>query len=140
MGRASQKRIARVRSLLLQTLSDIVREELDDPRLQLVSFTDARLARDLSSAEIKVICAAGGEEATAHCVAALESAKHVIWNRLRAETDLRIVPALSFVIDYGPLYQNEIEQLLRHIPTPADEPPDEENQVPVRLPETEADD
>lgn len=140
MGRASEKRIARVRSLLLQTLSDIVREELDDPRLQLVSFTDAKLARDLSSAQVKVVCAVGGEDAATQCVTALESAKHVIWNRLRDKTDLRIVPTLTFCVDRGPLYQDEIEQILRRIQPPAAEETDGENQASAQLPETEADD
>jgi len=140
MGRASEKRIARVRSLLLQTLADIVREELDDPRLQLVSFTDAKLARDLSSAQVKVVSIAGGEDATAQCVVALESAKHIIWNRLRDETDLRTVPRLTFCVDYGPQYQNEIEQILRRIPVPGSDEQDGDSEEAVTLPETEADD
>ncbi len=120
MGRASQKRMARVKSLLLRTLSDIVRDELDDPRLELVCFTDLRLARDLTSAEVLVV-AVGGPEQSAKCVKALEAAKPLIWNRLRAETDLRAVPELRFSVDRGPEYESEIEALLRQIPPPADE-------------------
>ena len=120
MGRASQKRMARVKSLLLRTLSDIVREELDDPRLELVCFSDLRLARDLTSAEVLVI-AVGGPEQTAKCVQVLEAAKPLIWNRLRALTDLRAVPELRFSVDNGPQYESEIESLLSKIPPPADE-------------------
>jgi ribosome-binding factor A len=138
MGRASEKRIARVRSLLLQTLADIVREELDDPRLQLVSFTDAKLARDLSSAQVKVVSIAGGEQAAEQCVAALESAKHIIWNRLRDETDLRKVPQLAFQVDRGPQYQNEIEQILRRIPAPDSDERDHDGKDTPDQPETEA--
>jgi ribosome-binding factor A len=139
MGRASEKRVARVRSLLLRTLSDIVRDELDDPRLQMVTFTDARMARDLSSAEIMVVSAVGGAEAAQQCVNALESAKYVLWNRLRDETDLRIVPQLRFVVDPGPQYQDEIEQILRTIPPPAvdAETSDADVDLPKQQPEVE---
>jgi ribosome-binding factor A len=112
--------MARVKSLLLRTLSDIVRDELDDPRLELVCFSDLRLARDLTSAEVLVV-AVGGPEQSARCVKALEAAKPLIWNRLRAETDLRAVPELRFSVDQGPQYESEIEALLRQIPRPADE-------------------
>jgi ribosome-binding factor A len=118
MGRASEKRKARVKSLLLQTLSDIVREELDDPRLQLFSFTDILLAKDLASAEVKV-AAVGGAEASARCVTALTAATPLIWNRLRAEVDLRVTPQLRFSVDLGPQYVDEIERLLGQIPPPA---------------------
>ena len=125
MGRASEKRTARVRSLLLRTLSDIVRNDLDDPRLSLVTFTDIQLARDLGSADIKVVSAGGGLEGAEQCVTALESAKHILWNRLRDETDLRIVPQLRFSVDRGPQFQSEIEQILLTIP-PADADQDAE--------------
>ncbi|MBN2081803.1 30S ribosome-binding factor RbfA [bacterium] len=113
--------MARIRSLLLHTLADIAREELDDPRLQLVSFTDLRLARDLTSAEVKVVAAVGGPEASEKCVAALESARHIIWNRLREETDLRIVPELRFTVDRGPQYEREIEALIQALPPAAED-------------------
>jgi len=112
--------MARIRSLLLRTLADIAREELDDPRLQLVSFTDLRLARDLTSAEVKVIAAVGGPAASQKCVDALDAARHIIWNRLRDETDLRIVPELRFTVDHGPQYESEIETLIQTLPPPAE--------------------
>lgn len=118
MGRASDKRIARVRSLLLRTLADIVRDELDDPRVQLVSFCDLELSRDLSYADVKV-AAAGGQEASEKCAAALNAAAPLIWNRLRNSTDLRTVPQLRFHVDRGLEYMDEIERLLKKIPRPA---------------------
>ncbi len=124
MGRASDRRIARVRSLLLRTLADIVRDELDDPRVELVSFCDLELSRDLSYADVKV-AAAGGQEASEKCAAALNSAAPLLWNRLRNTTDLRTVPKLRFHVDHGLEYIDEIERLLKENPRPAgidDEP------------------
>lgn len=128
--------MARVKSLLLRTLADIVRDELDDPRLEMVCFTDLRLARDLTSAEVMVV-AVGGPENTARCVEVLESAKPLIWNRLRRETDLRAVPELRFSADHGPQYESEIDALLSQIPRPADAGEPNGEQAPPTVTATE---
>ena len=114
MGRASDKRSARVRSLLLRTISDIIRDELNDPRIGIFSITDLELAGDLHYADIKV-SAVGGEEATEALAKVLNSAAPLIWNRLRDETDLRFVPKLRFHSDTSGEYLDEIERLLATI-------------------------
>jgi ribosome-binding factor A len=106
--------MARVRSLLIRTISEIIREELSDPRIGIFSLTDLTLSRDLGYADIKV-SAVGGEEATAECVKALNGAAPIIWNRLRSETDLRAVPKLRFHVDNSGEYLDDIERLLRQI-------------------------
>ena len=120
MGRASEKRKARVRSLLMATLADIMRDELNDPRLGIFSIMDIVLAKDLTSARV-LVSSVGGSEASEECVKVLQSAAPLLWNRLRAETDLRHVPHLTFAVDPGPEYQAEIDRLLMDIPLPVDE-------------------
>lgn len=122
MGRASEKRKARIRSLLMSTLAEIVRNELNDPRLELFSITDIQLSKDLSSAHV-LISAVGGAEASAICVQVLSAAAPLLWNRLREATDLRIVPELRFSVDRGLEYQAEIERLLMQVPPPAESEP-----------------
>jgi len=78
------------------------------------------MSRDLGYADI-LVTAVGGREATDSCCQALNGASSLLWNRLRAETDLRIVPQLRFIADRGGEYQNEIEQLLKQVPQPAGE-------------------
>jgi len=127
MGRASEKRKARVRSLLMATLADVVRTELNDPRLELFSITDLRLSKDLTSARV-LVSAVGGPEASEQCAKILQTAAPLLWNRLRDETDLRHVPHLKFEVDHGPEYQAEIERLLMDIPPAAeDDSPEEED-------------
>ena len=48
MGKLSDRRMARITSLLKQALSEIILNELKDPRLGIFSITDIRLSRDMS--------------------------------------------------------------------------------------------
>jgi ribosome-binding factor A len=111
MGKASERRTERVKSLLLSTISDIIRDELSDPRIGIFSMTDLHLAKDLSTAEV-MIAAVGGKLPTEECVKALNGAAPLIWNRLRHETDLRNVPKLRFTGDFTGEYSDQVFQTL----------------------------
>ena len=118
MGNASERRKERVSSLLRSTLDEIIREELSDPRLGIFSLTEVVLARDLTSAEVRV-ATVGGPEASAVSCAVLNRAAPLLWNRLRRETDLRSVPRLRFVPDISGIFDDEIHQLLQTVVIPA---------------------
>jgi ribosome-binding factor A len=119
MGRLSERRLARVRSLVLRTLSDIISDELDDPRLGLFSLVDVRLSSDSAYADVQV-ATVGGPEASQQSCNVLNHASPLLWNRLRRETDLRIVPELRFTPDRGSEYQDEINRLIAQLPPAAD--------------------
>jgi len=121
MGRASDRRLAQMRSFILRTLDDIIRSEIKDPRLGMFCLTDVRLARDLTSAEVSV-SALGDPQAVHQTCRVLQAAAPLLWNRLRRQTDLRSVPQLRFTPDLTGQYQEEISKLLSTIPRPADEP------------------
>lgn len=114
MGNASERRIERVKSLLLQVVSDVIREELSDPRIGIHSLTGVSISRDLSLAQISV-AAVGGAEASAHTCAALNKAAPLIWNRLRHETDLRSVPRLRFIPDVGGEDADRVFELIEEL-------------------------
>lgn len=119
MGRLSDRRKARVTSLLRRTLSEIISGELKDPRIGIFSLTDVQLSRDLSYAKVKV-SVVGGLPAAEECCKVLDAAAPLLWNRLREETDLRKVPRLHFVPDRGAEYHDQITRLLQEIPEPED--------------------
>jgi ribosome-binding factor A len=98
----------------MRTISEIIREELHDPRIGIFSITDVELSGDLHYADVKV-SAVGGEEATEALAKVLNSATPLIWNRLRDETDLRFIPKLRFHSDTSGEYLDEIERLLAQI-------------------------
>ena len=121
MGRVSQRRMERLKSLIKSALSDIIREELTDPRIGIFSLTEVRLAGDLSRAEV-LVSVVGGAEESETCCEVLNSASPLLWNRLREQTDLRTVPQLRFTSDRGAEYAERINELLEQI-TPHTEVP-----------------
>lgn len=123
MGRASEIRREQVKSLLISTLSEIIRSELTDPRIGMFSIMDLRLSSDLSFAEVS-LAVVGGRDATDASVAVLNAAAPLIRNRLRDATDLRLVPQLRFKADHSGEYLDEIENLLKTIPRPSAAAPD----------------
>jgi ribosome-binding factor A len=122
MGRASERRIARVGSLLLETLTEVIAAELNDPRLGMWTITGVRVSPDLAHAVFSVSTLAGGA-ATDEAVQVLNRASPLLWNQLRGLTDLRIVPKLRFETDRGGEYQDEIARLLQTLPPPVEDEP-----------------
>lgn len=116
--------------LILSTLSELIRDELKDPRLPSLSLTEARVARDLTSAVLKV-STLGDAQATENCCALLNGAAPLLWNRLRDELRLRVVPKLRFEPDLSGLYVEEISRLLDAIPRPAEDAAAPATGVPV---------
>jgi hypothetical protein len=57
----------------------------------------------------------GGQRATEECVAVLNRAAPLIWNRLRHETDLRNVPKLRFSGDFTGEYSDQVFKTLEEL-------------------------
>jgi ribosome-binding factor A len=132
VGKASDRRIEQVKSLVQSVLSEIILEELKDPRIGIFSITEVRMARDLSFAEI-LVAVVGGEEAAQQTVEVLNRAAPLLWNRLRSETDLRTVPRLRFEADLRGKYSDEIFEVLENLRSKGqleDENEDEAQTVP----------
>jgi ribosome-binding factor A len=106
--------MAMVRSMIMRTLSELIRTELSDPRIGIFSITDINISRDLHYADVK-ISVVGGKEATEQCAEVFNGAAPLLWNRLRAETDLRQIPKLRFMADTTGEFTDEIEQLLQKV-------------------------
>ena len=111
MGKASDRRLEQVKSLLIRTLDELIREELKDPRVGIFSLTEVHLSRDLSHADV-LVAVVGGRTATEECVAVLTRATPLLWNRLREATDLRSVPKLRFIADNRGEYADKIFTIL----------------------------
>jgi len=140
MGRASDRRMARISSLLQETLAEMIRSELADPRLGMWTITGVTISPDLAYATVSVSTLEGGAGTDA-AVAVLNRASPLLWNRIRTETDLRMIPKLRFVVDRGGEYLNEVEHLLMRVPPPAvdlDEDGDADEEPQAGLDETNA--
>ena len=97
---------------LRRELAEIVRDEIKDPRLGFVSFTEVRMSRDLSHAVVYCsVFHTGQNNATqdnpakdskqlqAESIEILNRAVGVIRKEIARRIRARIVPTLKFVID-----------------------------------------
>jgi len=82
-------RSARVEEAIKEEISDIIRNELKDPRIGFVTVVDVKLTVDLRQATI-FFSIWGDEWAKKETLAGLESAKGYIRSELERECDLDI--------------------------------------------------
>ncbi len=110
-----QRRQHKLESLLLAEISDMLLEDIKDPRCVGVVIGEVRLAKDLSSAVVLVRARSGGEDVTEHALPALNHASAYIRRELGARLSLRRVPTLKFVADLGIVYSTRVTELLNKL-------------------------
>jgi ribosome-binding factor A len=102
----------RVARALKQVVSETIVTRLQDPRTGFITVTDAKVASDLKTAEVKVsILGTEAEERTA--LRALRHAHGFIQERVARELPLRFCPKISFEIDHSVKRSARIAELLR---------------------------
>ena len=96
--------------LLRHELAEIVRDEIKDPRLGFVSFTEIRMSRDLSHAVVysSVLNSESQDEAIEILNRAVGFIRKEIARRIRA----RIVPTLKFVVDESVIRGEAMDELI----------------------------
>jgi ribosome-binding factor A len=102
-----RKHAERVRELV----ASLVRTQIKDPRLGMVTITDARLTGDLREATV-FYTVLGDAEAQAGTAAALDSAKGLLRSTVGKAMGLRHSPSLTFVLDNVQDQAKEIAELL----------------------------
>ena len=105
----------RINSEVQRELSRIIREEVKDPRIDImVSVTDVQVAPDLKTCKA-YISVLSGEEALAATIEGLRQASGFIRHRLAQTVNLRNTPEISFLpdtsIEYGIAMTRKIEAL-----------------------------
>jgi ribosome-binding factor A len=91
-------------------VASLVRE-IKDPRLGMVTITDARITGDLREATVYYTVLGDPTEQSA-TAAALESAKGMLRTRVGHALGLRHSPSLAFVLDNVQDHAKEIDDLL----------------------------
>ena len=91
-------RAARIADQIQRDLSELIRLELKDPRVGLVTLTGVEMSRDLSHAKVYVTSLAG-PEASEKSVQALQHAAGFLRTQLAQTLKLRSIPQLHFVYD-----------------------------------------
>ena len=91
-------RARRIEEQLMRLLSELVRREVKDPRVGLITITSAQVSNDLSHANVYFTPFAGVGDAAA-ALEALQHAAGYLRHQVRNQMRLRVAPELIFHID-----------------------------------------
>ena len=103
----ARKLAVRIREVVATTLE----LQVKDPRLGMVTITDAKLTPDLREATL-YYTVLGDERARSESALALESAKGVLRTQVGRQTGVRYTPSLAFIADIVPETTGRLEELL----------------------------
>ncbi len=92
-------RTHRVAGEIRKVLADLIRQELSDPRIGLVSITDVAVSRDLAHARVYVSALEMAGSDTETSVEALNHAAGLLRHGLGKQIRFRVLPNLRFIAD-----------------------------------------
>lgn len=108
---ADTARARRLAKRIAQIVASGLEHEVKDPRLAMVTITDARVTPDLHDATV-YYTVFGDEADYASTEAALNSATGVLRTRVGQQTGVRFTPTLTFVADTLPENARRLDELL----------------------------
>ena len=108
---------ARARKLAVrirQIVSAAIETQIKDPRLGMVTVTDARITNDLREATV-FYTVFGDETQVADSAKALASATGVLRSTVGRQTGVKFVPTLTFVADHVPDTARELDEAIERV-------------------------
>ena len=91
-------RTRRVGEQIQRELAALIRDELNDPRLGMVSISAVQVSRDMSHAKVYV-SVLGNEEQSGESVKVLNHAAGFLRHKLGKLMHIRVIPELRFYLD-----------------------------------------
>jgi ribosome-binding factor A len=104
-------RVRRHAERVRELVASVVRTQIKDPRLGMITITDARITADLREATV-FYTVLGDAAAQAGTAAALESAKGLLRSTVGKALGLRHSPSLTFILDDVQEHAKQIDDLL----------------------------
>ena len=104
-------RVRRHAERVRELVASVVRTQIKDPRLGMITITDARITADLREATV-FYTVLGDAAAQAGTAVALESAKGLVRSTVGKALGLRHSPSLAFVLDDVQDHVKHIDDLL----------------------------
>lgn len=104
----------KVQDAIQKEVSNIIRNDLKDPRLGFATITAVDVSEDLRNAKI-YFSVLGKEEDFKKTADAFKSAQGYIRKLLAARIQLRFVPEIMFKADKSSVYSVRIEEVLNQI-------------------------
>jgi len=109
-------RADRVSGLIQEVLSNLLKKDIHDPRLKMVTITNVKMSRDLRLA--RIYFSIYGDNSKAEAAAkGFESARGFIKRSLAHKLSLRYMPDLVFFYDESFDYGSQIDELLKRVMT-----------------------
>ncbi len=103
----ARKLAVRIREIVASTLE----MQVKDPRLGMVTITDARVTPDLREATV-FYTVYGDDAAQVDSATALESARGVLRSAVGKQTGVKFTPTLAFIADKVPEITKELDDAL----------------------------
>jgi ribosome-binding factor A len=120
-GKANTRRPEQVAEAIRTVIAAaLVRGEVRDPRVTLLTVSSVKVTRDLSVATINVVPHADNEPAREAAMVGLQSAAGYLRRIVAKELTTRIVPEIRFVRDRGHEHAQRINELLASVRTEED--------------------
>ena len=110
----SKVRVEKVQELMKQEISDIIFNELKDPRIGFVTVTSVACTEDLREAKIYV-SVMGDEKKARDTLNGLNSSLGFVRREIGKRIRLRFTPEISFALDTSLNYSDHIQRLLNEI-------------------------
>jgi ribosome-binding factor A len=107
-------RVSRVGEQIKKELSQIIQQEIKDPRIGFVTVTAVEMSGDLQQAKVYVSIF-GSQTDKEESIAALEKAKGFIRSEVGRRVQLRHVPELHFSVDQSLDHSEQITRLLHDV-------------------------
>ena len=104
-------RVRRHAERVRELVASVVRTQIKDPRLGMITITDSRITADLRDATV-FYTVLGDAAAKTGTAAALESANGLLRSTVGKALGLRYAPTLSFVLDDVQDHAKHIDELL----------------------------
>jgi ribosome-binding factor A len=108
---------ARARKLAVrirQIVSAAIETQIKDPRLGMVTVTDARVTNDLREATV-FYTVFGDATEVADSAKALASATGILRSTVGRQTGVKFVPTLTFVADHVPETARELDEAIERV-------------------------
>jgi ribosome-binding factor A len=112
-----QRRQMKLTQVMREEVADILRREVKDPRVKLLTVTEVELKPDLKSALIYVAPLSASDEAAPEeerkaVLKGLKSASHFIYERLKKRLSLKVIPTIKFEYDVRWLKASKVWKIM----------------------------
>ncbi|HQT71302.1 MAG TPA: 30S ribosome-binding factor RbfA [Thiobacillus sp.] len=104
-------RARRVADQIQRELPELIRQEVKDPRVGMLTITEVEVNRDMEFAKV-FFTTLGGQPEHDACLQGLQRASGFLRSQLSNRMQLRVVPKLTFVYDRSVEYGMQLSHLI----------------------------